>query len=153
MSHEYPNSLDLCHWSITHVQKICSFYCSETMAAAAPLGKAWSLTRYGSRYTEMKSSNVFIMGCEGWTVMGYYNTRMKSRRGVSCHIQGHKGNVPPMGESYDSLHGWVRKKKSKFFQFLRTLNMPKYHVWGSCVLIPSQTVASGTQSSAKPCPN
>lgn len=68
--------------------------------------------------------------------MGYYNKRMKSRRGVSCCIQGHMGYVPPMGESYDSLHGWVRKK-FKFSQFLQILNMPKYHVWGSCVLIPS----------------
>lgn len=66
--------------------------------------------------------------------MGYYNKRMKSRRGVSCRIRGHRGNVPPMGESYDSCMGGS-EKKSKFSQFLQTLNMPKYHVWGSCVLI------------------
>lgn len=38
MSHEYPNSLESCHY--TYTEEDLSFYCSESMAAEARLGKA-----------------------------------------------------------------------------------------------------------------
>lgn len=38
MSHEYPNSLESCHY--TYTEDDLFFYCSESMAAEACLGKA-----------------------------------------------------------------------------------------------------------------
>lgn len=147
MSHEYPNSLDLCHWSITHIQKICSFYYSETMAAEAPLGKA-SLIIKSIQVFLCESHKIWKPSYRNEVIKCFYCGVVKNGQSWDIIIRAWRaGEVCPV--TYRVTWGmylpWWNpmthcmggsEKKSKFSQFLQTLNMPKYHVWGSCVLIP-----------------